>query len=139
MKAPRLIRQSLLHYWRGHLGVLLGGALGTAVLVGALIVGDSVRGSLREQAYARLARITHAVIGNDRFVRDDLARLTAAKREDAEKLGLTRRLHHGPFRPRRLEDDRQSQVGKDDDAGSRDDEQVRRKAVAAAQERAVVG
>jgi ABC-type antimicrobial peptide transport system permease subunit len=45
--------------------------VGTAALTGALLVGDSMRGSLREQALVRLGRIDHALIA-DRFFRECL-------------------------------------------------------------------
>ena len=37
-----LLLHNLRHFWRSHLGVVLGAACSTAVLVGALAVGDSV-------------------------------------------------------------------------------------------------
>jgi ABC-type lipoprotein release transport system permease subunit len=68
-----LIRRSLRFHARSHLGAVLGAAVGSAVLIGALIVGDSVRGSLREMALARLGRIHFAVASNDRLFRTQLA------------------------------------------------------------------
>jgi ABC-type antimicrobial peptide transport system permease subunit len=50
-----------------HLGALLGAAVGSAVLIGALVVGDSVRGSLRDMALQRLAGATLAMDTGDRF------------------------------------------------------------------------
>ena len=41
-----LIKQSLKYYKKQHLAVLAGTMISTAVLTGALIVGDSVRMSL---------------------------------------------------------------------------------------------
>ena len=43
MTLQTLIARSLRFHWRGHLGVLLGAAVGSAALIGALVVGDSVR------------------------------------------------------------------------------------------------
>ena len=43
-----LILRSLRFHARAHLGALLGAAVGSAVLVGALIVGDAVRGCVVE-------------------------------------------------------------------------------------------
>lgn len=43
-----LLFRNLRYHWRGNLAVFLGVALGTAVLTGALFVGDSLRGSLKE-------------------------------------------------------------------------------------------
>ena len=68
-----LIFRSLRFHARSHLGALLGAAVGSAVLLGALVVGDSVRGSLRDMALARLGRVQLALEGKDRFVRADLA------------------------------------------------------------------
>src|SRR5713226_6406908 len=49
-----LIRRSLRFHARAHIGVVLGAAVGSAALVGALVVGDSVRGSLRERGAPRM-------------------------------------------------------------------------------------
>jgi len=68
-----LILRSLRFHVRSHLGALLGAMAGSAVLIGALVVGDSVRGSLREMALARLGRVQLALVGNDRFFRAALA------------------------------------------------------------------
>ncbi|MDL1878456.1 hypothetical protein FBQ85_25335, partial [Cytophagia bacterium CHB2] len=65
------MRSSLIYYWRLHLAVLLGAAVATAVLTGALLVGDSVRGSLRDLTLERLGRIDYALL-SERFVREDL-------------------------------------------------------------------
>ncbi len=67
------IARSLRFYWRTHLGVLAGVALACAILTGALVVGDSVRFSLRRLALARLGRVTHALATGDRFFREKLA------------------------------------------------------------------
>src|SRR6184192_2206898 len=60
------------HHWRIHAAVALGVAAATAVLCGALIVGDSVRGSLRHLTLDRLGRID-ALLVVDRFFRQELA------------------------------------------------------------------
>jgi putative ABC transport system permease protein len=74
----KLLFRSLRFHGRSHLGALLGAAVGSAVLIGALVVGDSVRGSLREMALARLGGAQTALASTDRFFRaqlaDDLAR-----------------------------------------------------------------
>ena len=66
------VENSLRFHWRAHLGVVLGAAVATAVLVGALVVGDSVRYSLRETALMRLGQTHVALIASDRFFRDTL-------------------------------------------------------------------
>ena len=46
MTFASLLLRNLRFHWRGNLAVFLGVAVGTAVLTGALLVGDSLRGSL---------------------------------------------------------------------------------------------
>ncbi len=65
-----------------HVAVALGTAVGTAALGGALLVGDSMRGSLRARALERLGRIECAMIA-DRFVHAELATQVAADPEFA--------------------------------------------------------
>ena len=70
---PRRFLLRSLAYHRGiHAAVALGVAVGTAVLAGALLVGDSVRGSLRDLTLDRLAGIDHAMVA-DRYFREQLA------------------------------------------------------------------
>ena len=67
------MRRSLIYFWRINLAVMLGVAVATAVLTGALIVGDSVRGSLRDLSLSRLGKIDHALV-SERFFRESLER-----------------------------------------------------------------
>jgi hypothetical protein len=70
---PRgLVLRGLRHYWRTNLAVVLGIATAVAVLAGALIVGDTVRGSLRDLVTHRLGRVDHVVQSNS-FFREALA------------------------------------------------------------------
>jgi putative ABC transport system permease protein len=68
-----LVRRGLRFHARAHLGVLLGATVGSAALTGALLVGDSVRVSLRDLALLRLGRVQSALVANDRFFRSALA------------------------------------------------------------------
>ncbi|MCL4192318.1 MAG: ABC transporter permease [Thermoguttaceae bacterium] len=72
MSLARLIIASLVYHWRMHTAVGAGVAAATAVLTGALIVGDSMRGSLRDLTLERLGRVDEALVA-DRFFRADLA------------------------------------------------------------------
>jgi putative ABC transport system permease protein len=72
MSALRLIIASLLYHWRTNLAVACGVAAGTAVLSGALLVGDSMRGSLRDLTLRRLGRIDEVLL-SERFFRQKLA------------------------------------------------------------------
>lgn len=65
--------RSLQYYWRSHLALFLGTAIAAAVLIGALLVGDSVRLSLREMALRRLGATHYALSGGDRYFRSALA------------------------------------------------------------------
>ncbi len=72
-----LIRRSLRFHARAHFGVLLGAAIGTTALTGALIVGDSVKQTLRARALARLGPIHFALHTPDRLFRADLGKRMA--------------------------------------------------------------
>ena len=74
MNRRTLIRRSLRFHWRTHLGVVLGAAIGSAALIGALVVGDSVKHTLKYQAILRLPGISVALDSGDRFFTNDLLR-----------------------------------------------------------------
>jgi ABC-type antimicrobial peptide transport system permease subunit len=59
---PRLVLRNLRFHWRGNFAVLLGVAVGSAVLTGALLVGDSLRGSLRDRAERQLGGVDAAAL-----------------------------------------------------------------------------
>ena len=65
-----LIRRSLRFHARAHLGVVLGAAIGSAALIGALVVGDSVRGSLRQRTQDRLGKVQYLLESRDRLFTD---------------------------------------------------------------------
>jgi ABC-type antimicrobial peptide transport system permease subunit len=71
MDRTTLILRSLAYYWRSNLAVILGVATAVAVLAGALLVGDSVRGSLRDLFEQRLGK-TDEVISSRGFFREKL-------------------------------------------------------------------
>ena len=73
MTSWSLVFNSFRYYARNHIGTALGVAVGAMVLVGALLVGESVRGSLREMAEARLGKVELALPSNDRLFRAELA------------------------------------------------------------------
>ncbi len=72
MTLLRLIAASLTYHARMHAAVACGVAVATAVLTGALVVGDSMRASLRRLTLQRLGRIDDALV-TDRFFRVALA------------------------------------------------------------------
>lgn len=72
MRTSTLLSRNLSYYWRSNLAVVLGVATAVAVLSGALLVGDSVRGSLRDLFVQRLGRTDH-IIASTNFFRERLA------------------------------------------------------------------
>jgi putative ABC transport system permease protein len=76
MTSRTLICRSLRFHRRAHLGVVLGAAVGSAALVGALVVGDSLKGSLRERALERIGNVWAALAPVDRTVTEQLATKT---------------------------------------------------------------
>ena len=73
-----LVLRNLRHYWVTNLAVIAAVIAGTAVIGGALVVGDSVRGSLRQISLDRLGRIDDVLTGM-RFFREDLAQELAGR------------------------------------------------------------
>src|SRR5437879_10154040 len=71
MTPRRLALRNLVYHWRANLAVFLGVVVGAAVLTGALLVGDSLRGSLRFLTLQRLNWIDEALVGG-RFFREEV-------------------------------------------------------------------
>jgi ABC-type antimicrobial peptide transport system permease subunit len=67
MRSSTLIKRSLKYYWRTNVAVILGVATAVAVLAGALLVGDSVRGSLRDLFLRRLGNADYVVTSTGFF------------------------------------------------------------------------
>ncbi|HKG47445.1 MAG TPA: FtsX-like permease family protein [Pyrinomonadaceae bacterium] len=72
MQTTQLIKRSLVYYWHTNLVVVLGVAIAVSVLAGALLIGESVRGSLRDLSARRLGR-TDDLISSPNFFREQLA------------------------------------------------------------------
>jgi ABC-type lipoprotein release transport system permease subunit len=72
MKTSTLIWRNLVYYRRTNAAVVAGVAVAVAVLAGALVVGDSVRGSLRDLFLRRLGR-ADVVVSSSNFFRARLA------------------------------------------------------------------
>lgn len=64
--------KDLKYFWRINLAVILGAAVASAVLTGALLVGDSMRGSLKEQTLDRLGAVDDILVAPG-FLREELA------------------------------------------------------------------
>lgn len=78
MKLTDYVLQSARHYWRGHLGLLLGTFLASTILTGSMLVGDSVRASLQSVAALRLGKVEGGVLGGDHWFTEALARKSQA-------------------------------------------------------------
>src|SRR5258708_39876043 len=74
MKFRTLISRSLRFHARSHAWVAFGAAIGSMALTGALLVGDLIRGTLRERALQRLANASFALAPADRFFSQSLNR-----------------------------------------------------------------
>lgn len=72
MRPLTLAMRSLRHHRRTNLAVVLGVAAGASALTGALLVGDSMRGSLRDAVLERLGRVDCAIVASG-FFRQGLA------------------------------------------------------------------
>ena len=70
--------RTLTYYWRINVAVMLGGAVATSVLTGALLVGDSVRASLRALTLDRLGNINGALVTESFFPQDLADRLSGS-------------------------------------------------------------
>jgi ABC-type antimicrobial peptide transport system permease subunit len=68
-----MIAAGVRYNWRTSLAVALGVAIATSVIVGALVVGDSMRGSLRELTSERLGKVDTVVAPGGFFAADRAA------------------------------------------------------------------
>ncbi len=73
MSLFKLILRSLFYYRKNHFAVFLGTLISTAILTGALIIGDSVKYSLSNLVDKRLGEVVFAMETGDRFVSDTLS------------------------------------------------------------------
>jgi hypothetical protein len=88
MRIRHFVGRNLVHFWRTNLAVLAGAASTVGVLSGALLVGDSVRASLRDLALLRLGQAAH-VLTSENFFPDTLAERmhnAAARQREAAPL-----------------------------------------------------
>ncbi|MGH7493591.1 MAG: ABC transporter permease [bacterium] len=98
--------RSLIYYRRLHFAVVLGAAVTTAVLTGALLVGDSIRGSLRDLSLERLGKIDFAILSEHLFrqnLTEELAQQPAWQQRfghPAPALLLTGSVTHGASQAR---------------------------------------
>ena len=72
MTLIELARRNITHFWRTNVAVVVGVAVGVSVLSGALLVGTSVRTSLRTLALERLGSVDQVVTSLS-FIRESFA------------------------------------------------------------------
>ena len=82
MKLLGLAGRGARYHWRTHAGLFAGAALGTAILVGALAVGDSVRATLRARALEGVGRADFVIGAGERSFRVDLAQRLEEQQDD---------------------------------------------------------
>ncbi len=73
MTVSRIALKSVVHYLRRNLAVLAGVSLSTAVIVGALLAGDTVRSSLVAYNTSRLGDVRYVLDAGERTVTGELA------------------------------------------------------------------
>lgn len=85
MSMFRLVIRNLIYFRWSNVAVLLGMAVATATLTGALMVGDSVRESLRAMAVQRLGPVDYALVST-RFFEQNLSERVRQKVKEVCKL-----------------------------------------------------
>ena len=88
MRLRTLVLRSLAHHRATNAAVVLGVGVAVAVLAGALLVGHSVRASLRELALARIGRTDVAVVGTRPFAASLAERLASPSRATVALLSV---------------------------------------------------
>lgn len=82
LTSKSMIASGVRFHWRTSLAVALGVAIATSVIVGALLVGDSMRGSLRALTIERLGKIDSVVAPGGFFSADNAAETLGVDPED---------------------------------------------------------
>ncbi len=89
MSIYKLILKSAWHYRKLNLTIVLGIALSTAILVGALIIGDSVKYSLQQITVQRLGKTSRVITAGERLFGQQLS-IELAEKTGAETAALLR-------------------------------------------------
>jgi ABC-type antimicrobial peptide transport system permease subunit len=79
MSLTKYILRTIRHYLKLNFTIVLGIALSTAILVGALIIGDLVRYSLQQITVQRLGKTSQVITAGERLFGRPLAEKLAAK------------------------------------------------------------
>lgn len=74
MRIHTLIKQNIVYHWKTHISLFFGTVLTSAILIGAVTVGDSVRESLTRITLRRLGNTVYSMELKEGFVRAELAK-----------------------------------------------------------------
>jgi len=107
MSYLHLAWRSFRFYFMRNILVILGVAVSTAVLTGALFIGDSLRYSLEQITLSRLGNTTYLVTAGDRFfteqLADSIARITGVPAAPVLQLEAVAIAHGGERRANRVQ------------------------------------
>ncbi|MBN1412150.1 MAG: ABC transporter permease [Spirochaetales bacterium] len=80
--------RNLVHYWKQHLLLAAGTALAVAIITGALLLGASVRSSLKEQAAAKTGKADYALLSTVNSFNSELSDKILYNEKDAKAAAL---------------------------------------------------
>jgi len=69
----KIALKNLFYYWKHNLSILIGISVSFSILLGALIIGDSVRFSLKQITLKRLGKIEYIINTDENYFTDDLS------------------------------------------------------------------
>ena len=90
MSILRLSLKGLIYNWRLSVCLLLGTFLASSILAGSLLVGDSVKKTLKSKAFERIGTIDSALITGDRYITDDFVEKLSEKFKTDHISGILR-------------------------------------------------
>lgn len=90
MSILRLSIKGLIYNWRLSVCLLLGTFLASSILTGSLLVGDSVKKTLKLKAFERIGSIHSALITGDRYVTSDFVETLSQTFKDDQISGILR-------------------------------------------------
>lgn len=90
MSILRLSLKGLIYNWRLSVCLLLGTFLASSILAGSLLVGDSVKKTLKSKAFERIGSIYSAFITGDRYVTDGFVEKLSEKFKTDHISGILR-------------------------------------------------
>ena len=82
MNTGKLLKRNIIYYRYTHVWVILGVMISTAILVGALLIGDSVRYSLKRIVSNRLGNTEYAIVSRENLMRCSIADEHTLQREN---------------------------------------------------------